>query len=118
MEDDLSRRVIGQKDAIRAVAQRLRLNKGPLKETTTSRTACFSSSARRASARPSWRRPSPSSCSAMKRRWSALTCRSISDGTIGIEKLIGMPRGIVGSERGGVLTEQLRENPYTVLLTR
>jgi ATP-dependent Clp protease ATP-binding subunit ClpA len=38
------------------------------------------------------------------------------DGTIGIEKLIGMPRGIVGSERGGVLTEQLREDPYTVLL--
>jgi ATP-dependent Clp protease ATP-binding subunit ClpC len=38
------------------------------------------------------------------------------DGTVGIEKLIGMPRGIVGSERGGILTEQLRENPYTVLL--
>ena len=38
------------------------------------------------------------------------------DGTIGIEKLIGMPRGIVGSERGGILTEQLRDNPYTVLL--
>jgi ATP-dependent Clp protease ATP-binding subunit ClpA len=27
-----------------------------------------------------------------------------------------MPRGIVGSERGGILTEQLRDNPYTVLL--
>jgi ATP-dependent Clp protease ATP-binding subunit ClpA len=27
-----------------------------------------------------------------------------------------MPRGIVGSERGGILTEQIRENPYTVLL--
>jgi len=27
-----------------------------------------------------------------------------------------MPRGIVGSERGGVLTEKLRDNPYTVLL--
>jgi ATP-dependent Clp protease ATP-binding subunit ClpA len=38
------------------------------------------------------------------------------EGSIGIEKLIGMPRGIVGSERGGILTEQLRENPYTVLL--
>jgi len=38
------------------------------------------------------------------------------DGTVGIEKLIGMPRGIVGSERGGLLTEQLRDNPYTVLL--
>jgi ATP-dependent Clp protease ATP-binding subunit ClpA len=38
------------------------------------------------------------------------------DGMVGIEKLIGMPRGIVGSERGGLLTEKLRENPYTVLL--
>jgi ATP-dependent Clp protease ATP-binding subunit ClpA len=38
------------------------------------------------------------------------------DGTVGVEKLIGMPRGIVGSERGGILTERLRENPYTVLL--
>jgi ATP-dependent Clp protease ATP-binding subunit ClpA len=27
-----------------------------------------------------------------------------------------MPRGIVGSERGGILTERLRDNPYTVLL--
>jgi len=38
------------------------------------------------------------------------------EGTVGVEKLIGMPRGFVGSERGGILTEQLRENPYTVLL--
>ena len=30
--------------------------------------------------------------------------------------LIGMPRGIVGSERGGILTEALRDNPFTVLL--
>ena len=27
-----------------------------------------------------------------------------------------MPRGIVGSERGGVLTNQLKDNPYTVVL--
>ena len=38
------------------------------------------------------------------------------EGTVGIDKLIGMPRGIVGCERGGILTEQLRDNPYTVLL--
>src|SRR4026209_1784718 len=38
------------------------------------------------------------------------------DGTIAIEKLIGMPRGIVGSERGGILTERLRGKPYTALL--
>jgi ATP-dependent Clp protease ATP-binding subunit ClpA len=38
------------------------------------------------------------------------------DGTVGANKLIGMPRGIVGSERGGVLTNQLKDNPYTVVL--
>jgi ATP-dependent Clp protease ATP-binding subunit ClpA len=27
-----------------------------------------------------------------------------------------MPRGIVGSERGGVFTNQLKDNPYTVIL--
>src|SRR5207244_13581632 len=33
-----------------------------------------------------------------------------SDGTVGVEKLIGMPRGIVGSERGGILTERSEEH--------
>jgi ATP-dependent Clp protease ATP-binding subunit ClpA len=33
-----------------------------------------------------------------------------------VDKLIGMPRGIVGSQRGGVLTNQLRDTPYTVVL--
>src|SRR5258706_1421524 len=32
MEAKLANRVIGQKEAVKAVAQRLRLNKGPLKE--------------------------------------------------------------------------------------
>jgi ATP-dependent Clp protease ATP-binding subunit ClpA len=35
---------------------------------------------------------------------------------MGVDKLIGMPRGIVGSERGGVLTNQLKDNPYSVVL--
>jgi ATP-dependent Clp protease ATP-binding subunit ClpC len=38
------------------------------------------------------------------------------DGSVSVDKLIGMPRGIVGSERGGVLTNQLRDNPYSVIL--
>jgi len=33
-----------------------------------------------------------------------------------VDKLIGMPRGIVGSERGGLLTNQLKDNPCTVIL--
>jgi DNA polymerase III delta prime subunit len=30
-----------------------------------------------------------------------------------VDKLLGMPRGIVGSPRGGVLTNQLKDNPCT-----
>jgi ATP-dependent Clp protease ATP-binding subunit ClpA len=33
-----------------------------------------------------------------------------------VDKLIGLPRGIVGSNRGGVLTNQLRDTPSTVVL--
>jgi len=35
---------------------------------------------------------------------------------VSVDKLIGMPRGIVGSERGGVLTNQLKDNPCSVIL--
>jgi ATP-dependent Clp protease ATP-binding subunit ClpC len=38
------------------------------------------------------------------------------DGGVSVDKLIGMPRGIVGSERGGLLTNQLKDNPCTVVL--
>jgi ATP-dependent Clp protease ATP-binding subunit ClpA len=38
------------------------------------------------------------------------------DGHMAVDKLIGMPRGIVGSQRGGILTNQLKDNPCTVLL--
>jgi ATP-dependent Clp protease ATP-binding subunit ClpA len=38
------------------------------------------------------------------------------DGAVAVDKLIGMPRGIVGSERGGILTNQLKDNPYSVVL--
>ena len=37
-------------------------------------------------------------------------------GGVSVDKLIGMPRGIVGSERGGFLTNQLKDNPCSVVL--
>ena len=38
------------------------------------------------------------------------------DGGVAVDKLIGMPRGIVGSERGGLLTNQLKDSPCSVIL--
>jgi ATP-dependent Clp protease ATP-binding subunit ClpA len=38
------------------------------------------------------------------------------DGGVSVDKLIGMPRGIVGSERGGLLTNQLKDSPCSVVL--
>jgi ATP-dependent Clp protease ATP-binding subunit ClpA len=38
------------------------------------------------------------------------------DGGVSVDKLIGMPRGIVGSERGGLLTNQLKDTPCSVVL--
>jgi ATP-dependent Clp protease ATP-binding subunit ClpC len=35
---------------------------------------------------------------------------------VSVDKLIGMPRGIAGSDRGGILTNQLQDNPCTVVL--
>ena len=38
------------------------------------------------------------------------------DDAVSLDKLIGMPRGIAGSERGGTLTNPLKDNPFTVVL--
>jgi len=38
------------------------------------------------------------------------------EGSVGVDKLIGMPRGIAGSERGGILTNQLRDTPCSIVL--
>ena len=38
------------------------------------------------------------------------------DGGTSVDKLIGMPRGIAGSDRGGILTNQLKDNPCSVVL--
>ena len=38
------------------------------------------------------------------------------DGAVAVDKLIGMPSGIVGRDRGGVLTNQLKDHLSTVVL--
>src|SRR5215471_14792031 len=116
LEEQLGHRVIGQKEAVRAVAQRLRLNKGPLKESFYKPDGVLLFLGPTGVGKTELAKSVAEAMFGDEEKMVRIDMSEYQDGTVAIEKLIGMPRGIVGSERGGILTERLRENPYTVLL--
>ncbi len=116
VEEKISRRLVGQKEAIAAVAKALRLNKGPLKENVYRPDGVLLFLGPTGVGKTEMARALAEYLFGDERHMVRVDMSEYRDGTLAVDKLIGMPRGIVGSERGGILTNQVRDNPYTVVL--
>jgi ATP-dependent Clp protease ATP-binding subunit ClpA len=116
MEEILSRRLVGQREAISALARNLRLNKGPLKENFERADGVLLFLGPTGVGKTELAKSLAEFLFGDEKKMVRLDMSEYRDSAISVDKLIGMPRGIVGSERGGILTNQVRDNPYTVVL--
>ncbi|HJR61028.1 MAG TPA: ATP-dependent Clp protease ATP-binding subunit [Vicinamibacterales bacterium] len=116
VESQLGTRVIGQREAIDAVARRLVLNKGPLKDGFDRPDGVLLFLGPTGVGKTELAKSVAEFLFGDEKKMIRVDMSEYQDGAVAVDKLIGMPRGIVGSERGGVLTNQLRDNPYSVVL--
>ena len=116
VEKTLGSRVVGQRTAIDAVARRLVLNKGPLKDGFDRPDGVLLFLGPTGVGKTELAKSVAQFLFGDEKKMIRVDMSEYQDGGVGVDKLIGMPRGIVGSERGGVLTNQLKDNPYSVVL--
>src|SRR5881628_572468 len=116
VEERLGRRVVGQKKAVEALAHRLVLNKGPLKDGFDRPDGVLLFLGPTGVGKTELAKAVAEFLFGDEKKMVRVDMSEYQDGSVAVDKLIGMPRGIVGSERGGILTNQLKANPYTVVL--
>ena len=116
IEARLGKRVIGQEKAIEAVARRLVLNKGPLKDGFDRPDGVLLFLGPTGVGKTELAKAVAEFLFGDDKKMIRIDMSEYQDGGLSVDKLIGMPRGIVGSERGGILTNQLRDNPCSVVL--
>ena len=116
VEDRLGVRVVGQREAIGAVSRRLVLNKGPLKDGFDRPDGVLLFLGPTGVGKTELAKSVAEFLFGDEKKMVRVDMSEYQDGAVSVDKLIGMPRGIVGSERGGVLTNQLKDNPYSVVL--
>jgi ATP-dependent Clp protease ATP-binding subunit ClpA len=116
IEARLQQRVVGQQKAVSAVARRLVLNKGPLKDGFDRPDGVLLFLGPTGVGKTELAKAVAEFLFGDEKKMVRIDMSEYQDGGTSVDKLIGMPRGIVGSDRGGVLTNQLKDNPYTVVL--
>ena len=116
IESRLASRVIGQKKAVEALARRLVLNKGPLKDGFDRPDGVLLFLGPTGVGKTELAKALAEFLFGDEKRMIRIDMSEYQDSGVSVDKLIGMPRGIVGSQRGGILTNQLRDNPCTVVL--
>jgi ATP-dependent Clp protease ATP-binding subunit ClpA len=116
IEQRLGKRVIGQEKAIEAVARRLVLNKGPLKDGFDRPDGVLLFLGPTGVGKTELAKAVAEFLFGDEKKMIRVDMSEYQDGGLSVDKLIGMPRGIVGSERGGILTNQLRDSPCSVVL--
>ncbi len=116
MEDFFSKRIVGQKEAISSLAKHIRLNKGPLKGNFDRPDAVLLFLGPTGVGKTETAKTMAEYMFGLNRSIIRVDMSEYKDGSVAVDKLIGMPRGIVGSPRGGILTNQVKDNPYSVIL--
>jgi ATP-dependent Clp protease ATP-binding subunit ClpA len=116
IEQRLAHRVIGQKKAVSAIAHRLVLNKGPLKDGFDRPDGVLLFLGPTGVGKTELAKSVAEFLFGDDKKMIRIDMSEYQDGGVSVDKLIGMPRGIVGSERGGLLTNQLKDTPCSVVL--